>query len=256
MLTGTPSRRFLASGSIVVYALVFVLFLLYERPFLGLGHFYYFAIALAALSGGRWTGAAAGGFASVLYAIGVIINPHIPSSEVPTAPTLVRACTFVAIGTLIGWFAESHRRMVSELTVLAERDVVTGLPNTRAFEIAVDRQLRSEKPFTLLVGDIDGVDGRVGEFGADESLRALGDLLSRSLEPDDDIARIGGAEFAVLTTRRTGNATPATSPCSSSGSRETAATRSLSGGRPARTTAPTRSRSTARPTSGCTHASS
>jgi diguanylate cyclase (GGDEF)-like protein len=204
MLTGTPSRRFFALASVVTYVAVFSLYLLYERPALGIGHFYYFPIAFAAIAGGKRFGVVGGLLGAGLYAVGVVANPHLPSSDVPTAPTLLRAITFVAMGALIGWFAETHRRMVEELTVLAERDVVTGLPNTRAFEIAVDRQLRTEKPFTLLVGDIDGVDGRVGEFGADESLRALGDLLSRTLEPDDDIARIGGAEFAVLTTRRTG----------------------------------------------------
>jgi diguanylate cyclase (GGDEF)-like protein len=203
MLTATPSRRFFALASALLYVGVFVLFTLYERPWLGLGHFYYFAIAFAALAGGRRVGAGAGLLAAGLYATGVLINPHVPSSEVPTLPTVIRAITFVAIGALIGWFAETHRRMVAELSILAERDAVTGLPNTRAFEIAVDRQLKSERAFTLLVGDIDAL-GEGPELGPDESLRALGDLLSRSLEPDDDIARIGGAEFAVLTTRRVG----------------------------------------------------
>lgn len=203
MLTATPSRRFFAVASAAVFVAVFVLFTLYERPWLGLGHFYYFAIALAALAGGRRVGVGAGLLAAGLYAAGVLVNPHVPSSEVPTLPTVIRAITFVAIGALIGWFAETHRRMVAELSILAERDAVTGLPNTRAFEIAVDRRLNSARAFTLLVGDIDALD-EGPNVGPDESLRALSDLLSRSLEPDDDIARIGGAEFAVLTTRRVG----------------------------------------------------
>ncbi|MDX6482860.1 MAG: hypothetical protein QOH02_430 [Gaiellaceae bacterium] len=202
MLTATPSRRFFAVASAAVFGVVFAVFALYERPWLGLGHFYYFAIALAALAGGRRVGAGAGFLAAGLYAAGVLLNPHVPSSEVPTLPTVIRAITFVAMGALIGWFAETHRRMVAELSVLAERDAVTGLPNTRAFEIAVDRRLKAARAFTLLVGDIDALDGSGPEIGPDESLRSLGDLLSRSLEPDDDIARIGGAEFAVLTTRR------------------------------------------------------
>jgi diguanylate cyclase (GGDEF)-like protein len=203
VLTATPSRRFFAVASVVVYVVVFVVFALYERPWLGLGHFYYFAIAFAALAGGRRVGAGAGLLAAGLYAAGVLINSHVPSSEVPRLPTLIRAITFVAIGALIGWFAETHRRMVAELSILAERDAVTGLPNTRAFEIAVDRRLKSARVFTLLVGDIDALE-EGPNVGPDESLRALSDLLSLSLEPDDDIARIGGAEFAVLTTRRVG----------------------------------------------------
>ncbi|MEP6976715.1 MAG: GGDEF domain-containing protein [Thermoleophilia bacterium] len=204
MLTATPSRRFFAFASVAVFAIVFVVFTLYERPALGLGHFFYFAIALAALAGGRRVGVGAGFLSAGLYAAGVLLNSHVPSSSVPTLPTVIRAVTFVAIGWLIGWFAETHRRMVAELSVLAERDAVTGLPNTRAFEIAVDRRLNAARPFTLLVGDIDALDDSGSQIGPDESLRALSDLLSRSLEPDDDIARIGGAEFAVLTTRRVG----------------------------------------------------
>lgn len=204
MLTATPSRRFFAVASAAVFAIVFVVFTLYERPALGLGHFFYFAIALAALAGGRRVGVGAGFLSAGLYAAGVLLNSHVPSSSVPTLPTVIRAVTFVAIGWLIGWFAETHRRMVAELSVLAERDAVTGLPNTRAFEIAVDRRLNAARPFTLLVGDIDALDDSGSQIGPDESLRALSDLLSRSLEPDDDIARIGGAEFAVLTTRRVG----------------------------------------------------
>lgn len=204
MLTATPSRRFFAVASAAVFAIVFVVFTLYERPALGLGHFFYFAIAFAALAGGRRVGVGAGFLSAGLYAAGVLLNSHVPSSSVPTLPTVIRAVTFVAIGWLIGWFAETHRRMVAELSVLAERDAVTGLPNTRAFEIAVDRRLNAARPFTLLVGDIDALDDSGSQIGPDESLRALSDLLSRSLEPDDDIARIGGAEFAVLTTRRVG----------------------------------------------------
>lgn len=51
-MSAALSRRLLISAALVSAAVVFVCFLLYERPGLGIGHFYYLAIALAAMAGG------------------------------------------------------------------------------------------------------------------------------------------------------------------------------------------------------------
>ena len=178
------------------YAIVFALFHVYERTGLGLGHFYYVAIALAALAGGTWFGVAGGALAAALYMIGVVANPHIPTASVPTQGTLVRAATYITIGGLIGWFATRHRQMVTELRILADRDTLTGLPNTRAFEAAVDRRLKEGRPFLLLVAELTGVDH--GSAPADELLRGAASHLLLRLEPTDEIARIGTREFAVI----------------------------------------------------------
>lgn len=179
-----------------------MLFVYYERPGLGIGHFFYLAVALAALAGGSMVGASAGLLAAVLYAVGVLANPSVPSSTVPTFPTLIRAFTYVAIGALVGWFATRHRQLLSEMAILADRDVLTGLPNTRAFEAAITRHLDGGKPFALLVADLDGLDdinaGSNGHLSGDDSLRSVANLLALSLQPGTEIARIGGDEFAVI----------------------------------------------------------
>jgi diguanylate cyclase (GGDEF)-like protein len=183
------------------FALTFGAFLVYERPGLGLGHFYYVAIALAAMAVGPRLGMAAGLLATVLYAVGVVINPHIQSGEVLREGTLTRAFTYVTIGSLIGWFASGNRLMLDELRVLAERDMLTGLPNTRAFEAAITRRLAAGRPFGLLLADMDALkDFNRGEgFAAgNDALRSLADQLTKSLGPDDDVARVGSDEFAVL----------------------------------------------------------
>src|SRR5207244_11789336 len=146
MHAAVPSRRAVAILSIAVYAIVFAIFHFYERIGLGLGHFYYVAIALAALAGGTWFGVGGGALAAVLYMVGVAVNPHIPTSSLPTEGTLVRAATYIAIGGLIGWFATRHRQMVAELRILADRDPLTGLPNARALESAVDRVPTERRP--------------------------------------------------------------------------------------------------------------
>jgi hypothetical protein len=97
-------------------------FVAYERPGLGIGHFYYLAIALAAMAGGAAVGAIAGTVATTLYVAGVIVNDHVPSDELVTTGTVTRGPTCVTIGALIGWFASRNRSMVDELRVLAERE--------------------------------------------------------------------------------------------------------------------------------------
>lgn len=200
-----PTRRPLLTASAAIYVSVTVLLVLFEHPGLGIGHFYYLAIALAALSFGPLVGAGAGLVATILFSTGIVLNHSIPTEELLTVSTPIRLVTFVAIGTLLGWFAAHHRAALAELRVLAERDWVTGLPNTRAFEQAVDRRLASKEPFALLLGDVDGFravnDG--GHGAGDEALRRIGEEIVLLLAGDDEVARIGGDEFAVLSSCRT-----------------------------------------------------
>jgi len=185
---------------------IFLCFLVYERPGLGIGHFYYLAIALAAMAGGAAVGASAGFVATGLYVAGVLINLRVPSTELLTAGTLTRGITYVTIGALIGWFASHNRVMVDELRVLADRDVLTGLPNTRAFESAITRRLASGRGFALLVADMDALkdfNRDEGFTAGNDALRRLADRLATSLGPDDDVARVGSDEFAILASVQT-----------------------------------------------------
>ena len=145
--------------------------------------------------GPAW-GAAAGGLATALYTAGVLINHALPSSEILTVSTPIRIVNFIAVGTLLGWFAAHYREANAELQILAQRDLITGLPNTRAFELAIDRRLEARAPFALLVGDLDSVslDG-----DRDHALRLLADSLAGVLGPETDLARVGAEELAVLT---------------------------------------------------------
>jgi diguanylate cyclase (GGDEF)-like protein len=199
------SRYLLLLSAGLCFAVTFGAFLLYERPGLGLGHFYYLGIALAAMAVGPRLGMVAGLLATALYASGVVLNPHVQSTEVLRTGTLTRAFTYITIGGLIGWFAGRNRRMLTELRVLAERDSLTGLPNTRAFEAAITRRLAAEVPFVLLLADMDALKdfNRDEGFAAgSEALRRLADRLAKSFGPDDDVARVGSDEFAILSSVR------------------------------------------------------
>jgi diguanylate cyclase (GGDEF)-like protein len=189
------TRRLFAGSALAIFAGVFFAFLLLETPGLGIGHFYYLGIALVALGLGPVWGAAAGALATLLYATGVLFNQSLPVSEIFTVSTPIRFVNYVAVGALLGWFAQHYREANAELQVLAQRDLVTGLPNTRAFELAIDRRLEAALPFALLVGDLDSLHGE----DRDQALRRVSDTLTGALGPESDVARVGGDEFAVLT---------------------------------------------------------
>jgi diguanylate cyclase (GGDEF)-like protein len=185
----------LVVGAALTYAGVFAAFVPLEEPGLGIGHFYYVAIALVALGLGPKWGAAAGVLATALYMTGVMLNHAIPTSDLYAISTPIRLVTYVAIGSLLGWFAAHYRSTNAELQILAQRDMVTGLPNTRAFELAIDRRLEAAQPFALLVGDLDSL---ALERDRDQALRRISDALIGALGVDADVARVGGDEFAVL----------------------------------------------------------
>jgi GGDEF domain-containing protein len=206
MPAALPSRRLLALLSVLAFAWVSVLFFVLDRNGLGLGHYYYVAVAFAALAGGLQVGASAGALASALYPVGVLVNPHLSSSTALTFGTLVRATTLISIGALVGWFADRHRQLVGELSVLADRDVLTGLPNTRAFEAAINRRFEAADEFTLFVGELAQRAEAGGPASADDALRPLADRLLLSLDPTDEIARLGESEFAVLVRQSPGQA--------------------------------------------------
>src|ERR671930_440761 len=179
-------RYALLIASVVSGLAVFVAFTFYEEPGLGLGHFYYVSIILAALATGPVIGATAAGVATGMFAAGVLINPRIPPSEVLTTSTGIRFLTYMTVGVVTGYFAKRNRILMADLALLAERDALTGLPNTRAFERAIGERLAREQPFGLIVGDVDALTtGSAGEkLHADDVLREVAARLQRSLLRD------------------------------------------------------------------------
>jgi diguanylate cyclase (GGDEF)-like protein len=201
MPAASSHRRLAIVVAAGLYALVFVALIVFERPGLGLGHFFYIPVALVALTTGPRVGALAGAGAAGLYSIAFALNPEVPTTEIVTMGGAIRLIPFAGSGALLGWFAASNGALVEKLQILAERDHLTGLPNTRAFESAIARRFESGRPFAILLGDMDGLkemNERHGEVEGDDALRRLGAMLANALEPSDELARVGGDEFAVL----------------------------------------------------------
>ncbi len=113
----------------------------------------------------------------------------------------------------IKWAVLKHRvrsivtRVVAERKVqrLEYRDALTQLPNRLLFvdrlEQAVVRAERHRESIALMLVDIDDfklVNDSFGHEAGDKLIKAVGDLLSKSLRRADTVARLGGDEFAII----------------------------------------------------------
>ncbi|OLV16106.1 diguanylate cyclase/phosphodiesterase (GGDEF & EAL domains) with PAS/PAC sensor(s) [Deinococcus marmoris] len=92
--------------------------------------------------------------------------------------------------------------LMARLEQHANEDALTGLPNRRAFDAALDRVSRSQQ-ISVVLCDIDhfkAVNDRFSHLVGDEVLRHVAALLRGQLHRGDLLARYGGEEFVLLLT--------------------------------------------------------
>jgi diguanylate cyclase (GGDEF)-like protein len=96
-------------------------------------------------------------------------------------------------------------RMFDQVRTLAVSDSLTGLANYRrllsVMEAELDRSRRTERPFSVVLFDMDGLKAINDEFGhltGSRALVRLGKILKHHCRAIDTAARYGGDEFAIV----------------------------------------------------------
>ncbi len=163
------------------------------------------AVAVA-LGAGGWSAAGAALLATGVYLGAVTVDPA--SSRFSDANLLSIALSLAALWLLVfvaSVFAGNERRIRAMLSRLSRIDPLTGLLNRsqiyETLEQEVRRTRRSERGFSLLMMDLDGlkaVNDGLGHQRGDEVLRSLGRVIREDIRNVDSAYRYGGDEFLVL----------------------------------------------------------
>jgi diguanylate cyclase (GGDEF)-like protein/putative nucleotidyltransferase with HDIG domain len=114
------------------------------------------------------------------------------------------ASTALTIAELAGASLENARRFALTFAE-ARHDLLTGLPNHRAFDEHLDAALRgalsAEGEVTLVLLDLDDfkrVNDTLGHPAGDEVLRTFGRTVRRAVRSGEEVFRAGGEEFAIV----------------------------------------------------------
>jgi diguanylate cyclase (GGDEF)-like protein len=84
---------------------------------------------------------------------------------------------------------------------MAHEDPLTGLPNRRAFDLALDAAVAADRPFSLLLIDVDrfkSINDTFGHTTGDRVLCAIAARTHAQIRATDTLARIGGDELALV----------------------------------------------------------
>jgi diguanylate cyclase (GGDEF)-like protein len=141
------------------------------------------------------------------------ITLAIPSPAFDGYPALepIAAVFWMGVAAIMGFSINEivleRERLQARLGRMARTDALTGLPNRRAWDEALDRELaqadRSGAPVCMALLDLDHFkefNDLNGHPAGDSHLKEAASLWRERLRNADLIARYGGEEFAVLLT--------------------------------------------------------
>ncbi len=188
-----------------LFALVLANFLAYfdlvRRADLNFSYLYLLPIFLASWFVSRNMGIAVALWASVMWFAGeLILDRSYADAAIPAWNLLTRVGALVVCAAMLAQL----RAKFSELSRLAARDFLTGLPNGHAFyELAANeiKQVSSAEPLTLatiFVNGVQMVNYRFGYPAGDQMLCTIAHTIQQQVPRPELVGRMGGTSFSVL----------------------------------------------------------
>jgi len=127
-----------------------------------------------------------------------LLWPHRVTSVPPRAATLVTLLAEEASAAI------ERARLLSALEETARTDPLTGLPNRRAWDEALAREmaraLREKRPLSVAILDLDhfkSYNDAHGHLAGDRLLKELAGVWTAQVRAIDTLARFGGEEFTL-----------------------------------------------------------
>ncbi len=186
----------LASGAVIVAALLLVFTLdrlTFSAP---VQHLYYVPIILAGVSFRMRGSLIAAAAAIALYHFA---NPQLLTFQYGESD-FVQVSLFIGVGIITAKLTSDAHRM----RVLATTDDLTGLHNLRSFEARLRAMVRTSRetnaPVSMLVFDVDrlkSLNDQHGHLAGAEAVRTVGQIAAARLPPDAVASRYGGDEFVI-----------------------------------------------------------
>jgi len=159
----------------------------------GLGSLYLVPVILSAISSGPRAAVSMGALAAVVSTVLAAGDASFDQRAVVLGVTF-RGIGYIGVGALVALYARSLHR-------LAYEDVLTGLPNRRAFFEHLSSGLSERNDITVLACDVDdlkGINDREGHAAGDAAICAVARDLVDALGPCAFVARVGGDEFLAV----------------------------------------------------------
>lgn len=116
-------------------------------------------------------------------------------------------CLGIITALQVRMIVQQHRQIVDSLVLqrkmrrLANQDMLTGMPNRRAFFEQVEEHLSNTDDCVVALLDLDGfkpINDNLGHFAGDQLLVEISTRLRRQSDDTMLVARLGGDEFAIL----------------------------------------------------------
>lgn len=164
-----------------------------QWAYYGLGSLYLLPVILSAIGSGLYAAVGVGAIATAVSSILV-------TSDVSLGPRAVlvgiafRGVGYVGVGALVATYARS-------LHELAYQDVLTGLPNRRAFFEHLSSRLAERHDVALIACDVDdlkAINDHEGHAAGDAAICAVARSFVSALGPSAFVARVGGDEFLAV----------------------------------------------------------